>query len=69
MPLPGFIIIGAPVFIVILLVSIRHIYGDEIFNYDRRELNNPDDPRILRLNLTEPAKTLPAELGNPPTRP
>jgi hypothetical protein len=56
MPLAALIVISAPVAILVLALFLNNAYSEKLFglNWPGHDLNNPGDPRFVRLNLKSP---------------
>ncbi len=52
------VVVAVPIVIVLLAIPLRNLYGDQLFSlsWPAHDLNNPDDPRILKLKLDESAE-------------
>jgi hypothetical protein len=52
-PIGAVILVACPVFVIVLLFSLRYLYGDSLFDLDwpGHDLNDENDTRLLKLNL------------------
>lgn len=65
MPFVVIIVVAAPIFIMALALYLTDPYGDKLFglNWPGHDLNNPDDPRLIKLKLEVPKVPEQSERG------
>jgi hypothetical protein len=53
MPIGAVMALAVPIFAIILILYLRYLYGDSVFNLDwpGHNLNDENDTRLLKLNL------------------